>query len=247
MTLLYLCNPIATLLLLLVVGGYDFAGVVEAAFSAAFFKGPSPSLKNSKKADFLESLDLLDGLNEATAQRTELVRALCDANPTGKPGCESSFLPDIAPGEWRVVYAPHMSAMGKLVQGEFSPVIYHLDSSKKITSHARVTLPIVGTSWLSVSGTYGSEDDDRVCKVNFQRSWMKRVDDDSESSDDDRNAPYRSLEEVPESVVKDFINRVGKLLFIEQFAVFPVSYLDDDLIVFDFELLGTRITSRKVA
>ena len=38
---------------------------------------------------------------------------------------------------------------------------------------------------------------------------------------------------------------MGKALFIEAFAVFPVSYLDDNLIVFDFELLGTRICARK--
>jgi hypothetical protein len=58
--------------------------------------------------------------------------------------------------------------------------------------------------------------------------------------------PYKSLDEVPDSFVKNAINSIGKAMFIDAFAVFPVSFLDDDTIVFDFELLGTRICAKKI-
>jgi hypothetical protein len=65
---------------------------------------------------------------------------------------------------------------------------------------------------------------------------------DPESSDP---RPYPDIESVPDSISKFVIRNIGRALFIEPFAVFPVTYLDDDLIVFDFELLGTRICARK--
>ena len=65
---------------------------------------------------------------------------------------------------------------------------------------------------------------------------------DPESSD---RGPYPEIGSVPDSVSKFLIRNIGRALFIEPFAVFPVTYLDDDLIVFDFELLGTRICARK--
>ena len=39
---------------------------------------------------------------------------------------------------------------------------------------------------------------------------------------------------------------LGRFFFVDSVSVFPVAYLDADTIVFDFELLGTRICARKV-
>jgi hypothetical protein len=129
-----------------------------------------------------------------------------------------------------------------------------------ITSHAKYQFPIVGTGYLSVSGTYGSVND-QVSRVDFNKAWIKPLasgfdtststsrndnDNDDETDKTDKTGPYPSLEEVPDGAVKDVINAVGKQAFIDSFAVFPVSFLDDDLIVFDFELLGTRICAQKV-
>jgi len=61
------------------------------------------------------------------------------------------------------------------------------------------------------------------------------------------NQPYPSLESVPESIEKRIIQWIGQSLFLESVSVFPVSYLDFELIVFDFELLGTRICARKIS
>jgi hypothetical protein len=63
-------------------------------------------------------------------------------------------------------------------------------------------------------------------------------------SDDDQ--PYSKLSDVPDSLAKTMITTLGKLLFIRPVSVFPISFLSENLIVFDFELLGTRICARKV-
>ena len=231
---------------------------------------PTTSLQ---KAAFLNSLDVRHTLNAATPERTRLLQELCAVNPTPRPGSTAAWRADhnIAVGEWRVVYAPHMDAMGRLLRGRFAPVIYQMTSStstdeddedddnvdanspnNKIVSHARVELPFLGSWWLSVSGTYGSVDQDRVCRVNFDEAWVRRivVDDEndttgSSSPDDDDSYYYPNIDAVPESPAKEWIRRTGRTLFVEAVAVFPVSYLDHDLVVFDFELLGTRICALK--
>ena len=81
---------------------------------------------------------------------------------------------------------------------------------------------------------------DDVCRVDFDEAWIKMLDDDTFEEQ-----PYASIAEVPDSIVKTLIRNIGQALFIEAFAVFPVSYMDNELIVFNFELLGTRICARK--
>ena len=130
-----------------------------------------------------------------------------------------------------------------------------------ITSHAKYNFPIVGTGYLSVAGTWGSADARAgrtdVCRVDFNQAWVKPLMNNSDyhgqgedqnrgQSQGQRQGPYGALDEVPNGTVKNIINEVGKKMFIESVAVFPVSFLDDDLIVFDFELLGTRICAIKV-
>ena len=80
-----------------------------------------------------------------------------------------------------------------------------------------------------------------VCRVDFDKAWIKVLDNDSFEQ-----GPFPNIESVQDSLAKTIIRNVGRAAFIEPFAVFPVSYLDaEDLIVFNFDLLGTRICSRK--
>ena len=96
-----------------------------------------------------------------------------------------------------------------------------------------------------LSGTYGSVND-TVCRVDFNEAWIKPVPKSSSvPSVNKDDLPYPSLSDVPDSVSKQWITRLGKLFFIEDVSVFPVSFLDSDTIVFDFELLGTRICAKK--
>jgi hypothetical protein len=199
-----------------------------------------PYTTPSAKHTFLDCLDDPIGFNKATRDRTELIKEMTVQNPTPQPGSVTSFTP-FAVGKWRIVYAPHISAMGSLVGGSFDPVVYILRQDGTMTSHARYKFPLVGSGWLSVSGTYGSADNNRVCQVDFDRAWVTLDSDDRVDSD-----PTDSFEEVPESISKTVIQKIGQLGFVKSVSVFPVSYLDSDTIVFDFELLGTRICARKV-
>ena len=66
------------------------------------------------------------------------------------------------------------------------------------------------------------------------------------TSTTNNDGPYPFLDNVPESLSKNIITTLGNLFFVDIVSVFPVSYWDTDLVVFDFELLGTRICARKV-
>lgn len=213
----------------------------------------------SDKVAFLNSLDRDDTLNLATKGRTSLLSKLIadkvivskadwsdisandltrkDGSSLANAGSRESFQL-VAPGRWKVIYAPHMTTMAGLARGKFD-VQYTLHEDGSMESHARYEFPIIGKGFLSVSGTYGSVDDN-VCRVDFDRFWVKVL------KDGERDEPYSTFEKAPKGLIENFINRVGGSFFLEQVSTFPVSFLDDDMIVFDFELLGTRITGRKI-
>lgn len=195
--------------------------------------------EDTTKARFLESLDIPYDLNARSETRTQLLNdVIDDRRGDGVPNPGRDFA-SVAPGAWRVCYAPHMTIMAGLFRGEFS-VQYDLKGDGTIISHARYKFPLFNLfGYLSTSGTYGSVNKD-VCRVDFDEAWMRSFDD-----DDSFGQPYPNIASVPNSIAKSLIRNIGRALFIEPFAVFPVSYLDDELIVFDFELLGTRICARK--
>ncbi|KAL7528827.1 hypothetical protein ACHAWF_002724 [Thalassiosira exigua] len=191
------------------------------------------------KAKFLGELDRPYDLNERTKTRTSLLDDIITQGAgLPNPGSEESFAL-AAPGVWKVCYAPHMTTMAGLFQGEFS-VEYDLKADGTMKSHARYKFPLLNLyGYLSVSGTYGSVND-HVCRVDFDEAWVRTFDNDRFEL-----GPYPDIISVPNSISKTVIRNVGRALFIEPFAAFPVSYLDSELIVFDFELLGTRICAQK--
>uniref|UniRef100_A0A6U0ESK7 Plastid lipid-associated protein/fibrillin conserved domain-containing protein n=1 Tax=Helicotheca tamesis TaxID=374047 RepID=A0A6U0ESK7_9STRA len=222
--------------------------------------GGASNENNSKdKEAFLNSLDEAYKLNPFNDQRKLLLNKMIynkQVKPTidgssssaaavsiSNPGSIESFR-QVATGTWKVVYAPHMTTMAKLGGGEFQ-VEYILRDDLTMDSHARYDFPLFKQrGYLSVSGTYGSVND-LVCRVDFDQSWVKQLPVD-EDIIVEKDVPYQSITEVPDSASKQVITTIGKLFFLEQVSVFPISYLDDDLCVFDFELLGTRICARKV-
>ena len=234
--------------------------------SSAFTIPPAGRLND--KDVFLNSLDDLSTLNQATKERSSLLNNLIEnksivgssdelgnnrqeketsaAKSIDKPGSLSSFSP-VAPGSWRVVYAPHMTTMANLAGGSFQ-VEYDLNKDGTMESHAKYDFPIVGRGYLSVSGTYSSVDDTH-CRVNFDEAWVRSIGDGSGTGTEnnvDTSRPYSTIDDVPDSIGKTIIRKLGRLFFFDAVSVFPVSFLDDNLIVFDFELLGTRITAMKV-
>lgn len=197
----------------------------------------------SDKEIFLNSLDdPISTLNGATTERTALLNKLATSNTSpsrDKPGSWEGF-GSVAPGRWRVIYAPHMTTMANLAGVQFQ-VQYDLYKDGTMDSHARYSFPIVGEGYLSVSGTYGSVDD-TTCRVDFDEAWVRQVNKGEGGAD----VPYATIDDVPDSLAKTIIRQLGRTFFIDGVSVFPVSFLDDNLIVFDFELLGTRITARKM-
>jgi len=229
----------------------------------------------TNKRNFFASLDTMETLNGATTERSALLAKMIDEKkviargekdkddivlssstvPTisyENPGSTETFLTagaaaPVAEGTWKVVYAPHMTTVMDVFRGRFD-VTYDLFPDSRIVSHAFYDFPVVGKGYLSVSGTYGSVSDDDTntySRVDFDKAWIKALPPSSTSSST-AAAPYESLEAVPDSFLKTIINEVGKRAFIESVAVFPVSFLDDDTIVFEFEFLGTKICAHKV-
>ena len=211
------------------------------------------------KRVFFESLDRDDTLNQASKERTTLLNKMVEdkvitedlktipGNIIGKEGESTLSLKNpglvntfdmVASGTWKVVYAPHMTTIAGLFGGNFD-VQYTLNKDGTMVSHARYDFPIINSGYLSVSGSYGSIDEN-VSRVDFENAWVKPL-----IGDNIEDIPYDSLDAVPDSFVKDIVNSIGKVMFIDAFAIFPVSFLDDDTIVFDFELLGTRICAKK--
>lgn len=207
----------------------------------------------SNKDAFLASLDHLDRLNEHSKDRTRLLQVMLDSkveipiqdymNGDGvsndnlsieNPGDWESMQP-VSEGTWKVVYAPHMTIMVGIGGGSLD--VSYILSGDEMISHAVCEFPWLpnGKVILSVSGTFGSVSS-QVCRVDFDRAWVTL----------DRDQPFATFENVPEDGSKSVVSALGQLFFIEQFSVFPVSFLDDNLIVFDFELLGTRICARKI-
>lgn len=89
---------------------------------------------NSAKTKFLDSLDRPYDLNEHGENRTNLLNALIDSGAgLSNPGSTGSFA-SVAPGIWRVVYAPHMTTIAGLFHGELSV---------QVCKHLFVKLPIL--------------------------------------------------------------------------------------------------------
>lgn len=221
---------------------------VPRLYQASSLEAATATPETDAKSTFLQSLDPTVGLiNDGSSTRTQLLNNVLEQGAgLPNPGSLASFA-SVAPGTWRVVYAPHMTTMAGLARGRFS-VQYTLEEDGTIISHARYNFPLFNLyGYLSVSGTYGSVND-QVCRVDFDEAWMKSLDKNDNDGDylaEEDDGPYPTIDSVPDSISKTIIRNVGRALFIEPFAVFPVSYLDEDLIVFDFELLGTRICAKR--
>ena len=227
--------------------------------SESFGSKKSVSSSRSSVDSFIEELDYDDTLNDASKKRTNFLNQMLESKvdvdvsellktkqrndlTLRNPGLWESMQP-VASGDWRVIYAPHMTTIAKLVGGGNLEVQYLLNGDGTLSSHAKFSeffwIPNNEKLYLSVSGTFGSVDE-RNCKVQWDRAWFKVVD--SKNAEDE---PYATFEDVPDSMLKNLISFIGNLMFIEAVSIFPISFLSNELIVFDFELLGTRICARK--
>jgi len=177
----------------------------------------------------------------------------------------------MAAGKWKVIYAPHISTAANILNGKFDvqyDLFYNDIDGSTVVSHAYYDFPIIGKGYLSVSGTYGSvlketksnneeqtttatatttaTGNEYYSKVDFNKAWIKPILQKSqESQSQEESQPYESLNDVPDSIMKSIINEIGKRSFVESVAIFPVSFLDSNMIVFEFQLFGTKICAYK--
>jgi hypothetical protein len=72
------------------------------------------SVGAAAKSEFLESLKVPYNLNNNNPTRTELLQNLINSGSSlSNPGRAETFS-SVAPGSWKVVYAPHMTIMAGL-------------------------------------------------------------------------------------------------------------------------------------
>lgn len=107
------------------------------------------------------------------------VEQLTASNPTSEPGFRSL---EMGQGTWEVFYAPHIASMSSVLRTKFQPVgtadcwewcvcgqggdattmnlpqiRYHLEGNR-ISSSVKFENPVLGTGWLSASGSMAMKD-----------------------------------------------------------------------------------------
>ncbi|MEW5318229.1 MAG: hypothetical protein WDW38_009467 [Sanguina aurantia] len=167
-------------------------------------------------------------------QGTELPKAVAQlllSNPTPQPGVRTM---DLGQGTWQVFYAPHIASISSTFGVTFDTIQYVLDGDK-LSSNVRYSHPLLGTGWLSASGGLAAKDDDTV-ELHFDKFWI----------DGGADGLRPTLTEGTSQPSDSMITAVGKAGFLPQFAVFPVAYLDEDLAVFEFPPLKSKIAVRRL-
>jgi len=78
---------------------------------------------------------------------------------------------EIGQGTWEVFYAPHIVSLSRTLLGtRFEPIRYTFRGDR-IISNVRFRGPLIGSGWLSASGTYRSLDDTHV-QISFTDFWV---------------------------------------------------------------------------
>jgi hypothetical protein len=141
-------------------------------------------------------------------------------------------------GTWQICFAPHIRVLSRLLQTDFD-VLYIFQPNQMLLSNVRYTSSLFGSGHLSTNGSYtlqATEAGKQVCKIKWNRIWWD-VSDDAPTLEGD----------IDKHILPTVIQVVGKAAFVEGVSVFPVQYLDQDLCVFLFRLLGTRICAKRIA
>jgi hypothetical protein len=133
-------------------------------------------------------------------------------------------------GLWQVIYAPHVSTLSRLSLTNFE-INYLFQGDNNLLSNVKYTSKIFGNGWLNARGKVYMEGN--VCKIRWEKIWWEINTTNPSQDDDTERHTFASI-----------IQAIGKLAFVEDFSVFPVQYLDNDMTVFLFPLFGTRICAR---
>jgi len=145
-------------------------------------------------------------------------------------------------GTWKVFHAPHISNMSRyLFNTKFEPIIYRLGPNNSIISNVKFSSSL-GNGWLSAAGTIHCIYDASV-ELRFERFWVdlgEGLREDVVTQGSQKGSGYIA------TAVDQVIGSIGRAAFFPQFAVFPIHYLDDELTVFEFTPLSSKISARRV-
>ena len=195
------------------------------------------SLSETALADRQRLIRTFRDFGENAPKTESLASRLRDLNPTQRPGSTDSY-ERFAKGLWRVSYAPHIRAIER-VSGTKFDVFYALEKGV-LESYVRFEASLLGRAILKghlcASGSYASLSDEETT-MTWDRIWC--------DLDSFERGPS-SAGEVTRHIAPGLVQSLGKLAFIQSVSRFPVYYLDDDLVMFEFTLLGTKIVAAKV-
>lgn len=199
----------------------------------------SPPPRVLAKAAFLQSIAQQEPVRATDLALERLIAAGALPNAPSPAPIEQSAQSEALPlGTWQIVFAPHIRILSLLLQTRFD-VYYLFQPGNKMLSNVKYSSRLFGTGHLSTFGSYSLETQagtQPVTKITWDRIWWDVLDE----------APSLE-EEVDKHVLPGVIQAVGKAAFVEGVSVFPVQFLDDDLCVFLFQLLGTRICAKRIA
>lgn len=156
----------------------------------------------------------------------------------------SADVKPIANGLWKVVAAPHIGILEKLLLVQFQ-VFYVMNSSGHIISNVRYDSIFGLKGWLNVSGTYGVDEKSVGDSISANNNSRVYVQWDNIWWDFESITPS-NLSEKSKHVLPELVQSVGKNMFLERFSKFRVLYFDKDMCIFQFELLKTQITAFKL-
>ena len=134
----------------------------------------------------------------------------------------------------QVFYAPHIVRLSKPLGINFD-IQYRLSGSS-LASNVHYSSKIFGSGWLNAAGSLTADGPDAV-KIRFDQFWV------------DADAKLRPELAQDDATAKWFdrvISSLGRVMFFEQLAAFPVLYLDSDLAVFRFPPLQSNIAVCRV-
>jgi hypothetical protein len=169
-------------------------------------------------------------LPEPTNELNKLVTELESMNPTDSPGVAKNF-EKYASGSWNVVYAPHIRTLEKVLSTNFD-VSYSLDGKGNMESNVKFENKII-RGWLNAQGRYYSKGNDEV-SIKWNNLWANI------GSEGPSNA-----EETKEHFLPSLVQSLGKFAFIEPISRFPVSFLSNELCIFEFPAFGSKIVTAK--
>eukprot|EP00850_Spirogloea_muscicola_P024700 SM001327S27067 [mRNA] locus=s1327:1006:1681:- [translate_table: standard] len=123
--------------------------------------------------------------------------------------------------------------MSSILGARFDPIRYTLTGTH-IASNVKYSSQLLGDGWLSASGDFEADGLDAV-RVLFDSFWWDIGRDDLKPDPQGQGSWQQTS-----------LNNLGRALFFPQLSTFPVLYLDQDLVVFNFPPLSTNIAAHRV-